>query len=129
MGNNVFYSIGLPAILYGHLILSDAETLSYYTSTEIKCEGYIGITVKMTNNLLILCYSITLRTVFAVLTNSVARRQKKTSRCCLFQCANRIWCDFSTIKDILPWSYRYIHVTFIVSALRFPHIPTDCQIP
>lgn len=71
-GKNVFYSIGLPAISYGHLILSDAETLSYYTSTEIKCEGYIGVTVKMTNNLLILCYSITRRTAFAILTNSTA---------------------------------------------------------
>lgn len=77
MGNTVFYSIGLPAILYGHLILSDAETLSYYTSTEIKCEGYIGITVKMTNNLLILCYSITLRTVFAVLTVLPVDRKDK----------------------------------------------------
>lgn len=49
----MFSRIGLPAILYGHLILSDAETLSYYMSTEIECEGYIGITIKMTNNLLI----------------------------------------------------------------------------
>lgn len=65
---NVFYSISLPAILYGHLILSDTETLSFYTRKGIECEGYAGITIKMTNKLLILCYSVTLRIVFMSLT-------------------------------------------------------------
>lgn len=84
METDVFYSIGLPAISYGHLIVSDAETLSYYTSTEMECEGYIGITIKMTNNLLILCYSVTLRTVFTVLTHSVACRQKRQASAVYF---------------------------------------------
>lgn len=68
MKKRICSSVGLPAVLYGHLILSDTETLSYYTGKGIQCEGDVGITIKMTSNLLILCYGVALRIVFLVLT-------------------------------------------------------------